>query len=69
MEAIGELPSVQASGRLDSARALARTSLDEVRRSIDALRPGPLQDARLGDAVRQVVTVWTGQYEVRASSP
>jgi signal transduction histidine kinase len=65
LEAVGELPS-QARGRVDTARALARTSLDEVRRSIDALRPGPLQEARLGDAVRQVVTAWSEQYEVPA---
>jgi signal transduction histidine kinase len=65
LEAIGELPSAQAR-RLDTACALARTSLDEVRRSIDALRPGPLQQARLSEAVRQAVTSWTEQYQVSA---
>jgi signal transduction histidine kinase len=65
LEAIGELPPAQ-ERRLDTARALARTSLDEVRRSIDALRPGPLQHARLSDAVRQAVTAWSEQYEVPA---
>jgi signal transduction histidine kinase len=65
LEAIGELPSAQAR-RLDTARSLARTSLDEVRRSIDALRPGPLQQARLSDAVRQAVTAWSEQYDVPA---
>ncbi|GAA3850353.1 sensor histidine kinase [Saccharothrix violaceirubra] len=53
--------------RLVTARNLARTSLVEVRRSIEALRPGPLQDARLGDAVRQAVTTWHEQYHVPAS--
>ncbi|CCH29652.1 sensor histidine kinase [Actinosynnema sp. NPDC047251] len=53
--------------RLDTARRLARTSLVEVRRSIEALRPGPLQDARLGDAVRQTVTTWREQYGVEAT--
>jgi signal transduction histidine kinase len=66
LEAIGELPSAQARGRVDTARTLARTSLDEVRRSIDALRPGPLQDARLCDAVRQALTGWSEQYNVPA---
>jgi signal transduction histidine kinase len=65
LEAIGDLPSAQAR-RLGTARALARTSLDEVRRSIDALRPGPLLQARLSEAVRQAVTAWSEQYEVSA---
>jgi signal transduction histidine kinase len=38
-----------------------------VRRSIDALRPGPLQDARLGDAIRHAVTLWTEQYDKPAN--
>lgn len=66
LEAIGELPSAQARGRLETAGTLARTSLEEVRRSIDALRPGPLQDARLCDAVRQALTAWSEQYNVPA---
>ncbi|MCM4084735.1 sensor histidine kinase [Paractinoplanes hotanensis] len=66
LEALGEVRPEQ-ERRLDNARTLARTSLDEVRRSIDALRPGPLQDARLGDAVRLAVATWSGQQEVPAS--
>ncbi len=66
LEAVGELPAPDARMRLDTARTLARTSLDEVRRSIDALRPGPLQGARLGDAVRQAAAGWTAQYGVPA---
>ncbi len=66
LEAIGEPPSARARHRLDTARALARTSLDEVRRSIDALRPGPLQQARLCDAVRQAVTACGEQYGLSA---
>ncbi len=66
LEAVGELPSPGQNDRLGTARSLARTSLDEVRRSIEALRPGPLQDARLADAVRQAVTAWSGQYGVPA---
>jgi signal transduction histidine kinase len=66
LEAIGDLPAAQAR-RVDTASALARSSLAEVRRSIDALRPGPLQDARLGDAARQAVTAWSDQYDVPAT--
>lgn len=66
LDAIEELPPAQARGRVETARTLARTSLNEVRRSIDALRPGPLQDARLCDAVRQAVTAWSEQYDVPA---
>ncbi|GIE93035.1 sensor histidine kinase [Paractinoplanes rishiriensis] len=65
LEAVGELPPPQAR-RLDTARDLARTSLAEVRRSIDALRPGPLEGARLGDAIRQAVAGWSRQHEVPA---
>jgi signal transduction histidine kinase len=66
LEAVGELASPQLDERLETARSLARTSLDEVRRSIDALRPGPLQDARLADAVRQAVAAFGEQYRVPA---
>ncbi|MFD7658430.1 sensor histidine kinase, partial [Actinosynnema sp. NPDC059797] len=68
LEAVGELVGPgPVRGRVDAARDLARTSLAEVRRSIEALRPGPLQDARLGDAVRQAVTTWRAQYDVPAT--
>ena len=67
LETIDDVPSGQARRRLDTARSLARTSLDEVRRSIDALRPGPLQDARLCDATRQAVAAWSEQYDVATS--
>jgi len=65
LEAAGELPAPDpVRGRIDTARNLARTSLVEVRRSIEALRPGPLQGARLGEAVRQAVATWREQYDV-----
>lgn len=67
LEAVGEPPDPRVRGRLDTARTLARTSLTEVRRSIDALRPGPLADARLGEAVRQAVTTWSEQQDVPAT--
>ncbi|MBL7254232.1 sensor histidine kinase [Paractinoplanes lichenicola] len=66
LEAIGELPEEQAR-RLGQAQELARTSLAEVRRSIDALRPGPLQDQRLADAVRETVSNWSERHDVPAS--
>jgi signal transduction histidine kinase len=65
LEALGDVPP-EIRERLDTARALARTSLDEVRRSIDALRPGPLQDARLSDAVSLTVTSFTELYGLPA---
>ena len=43
-----------ARGHLDSARRLARQSLGEARRSVHALRPGPLEEGRLGDAIAAV---------------
>ncbi|MEU4807346.1 sensor histidine kinase [Actinosynnema sp. NPDC023587] len=69
LEAVDDLapPDGPVRGRLATARTLARTSLVEVRRSIEALRPGPLQDARLGDAVRQAVTTWREQYDIPVS--
>lgn len=54
-------------GRIGTARQLARSSLVEARRSIEALRPGPLHDARLGDAVAAAVATWLEQYGVPAT--
>ncbi|PSL56973.1 regulatory LuxR family protein [Saccharothrix carnea] len=68
LEAVDGLPPGPARSLLEIAADLARTSLVEVRRSIGALRPGPLQDARLGDAVRQAVTTWREQYGVPATA-
>lgn len=65
LEAVDDV-SAEARTRLDAARALARTSLDEVRRSIEALRPGPLQDARLSEAIEQTVKTWTRLYGIPA---
>ncbi|MFD4640931.1 sensor histidine kinase [Lentzea sp. NPDC058436] len=54
-------------GRIATARRLARDSLVEVRRSIEALRPGPLRDARLGEAVERAVVAWREEHGVPAS--
>jgi signal transduction histidine kinase len=42
-----------------SATRLARESLTEARRSVDALRPEPLETARLSDALADVAARWT----------
>ena len=44
---------------LDTARRLARESLGEARRSVNALRPGPLEQGRLVDAVAAVAGGWS----------
>jgi signal transduction histidine kinase len=41
------------------ARDLARDSLAEARRSVQALRPGPLDDARLPEALSELARQWT----------
>ena len=41
------------------ARDLARESLAEARRSVQALRPGPLDDARLPEALGELAGQWT----------
>jgi signal transduction histidine kinase len=41
-----------------AATRLARESLTEARRSVDALRPEPLESARLGDALAVVAASW-----------
>jgi signal transduction histidine kinase len=48
-----------ARGHLDTARRLARESLGEARRSVHALRPGPLERGRLVDAVAAVARDWS----------
>jgi signal transduction histidine kinase len=45
---------------LDHAMRLARESLAEARRSVDALRPEPLEGARLPEALSEVAQVWSG---------
>jgi signal transduction histidine kinase len=44
---------------LDQARALARDSLSEARRSVQALRPEPLEDARLPAAIGDLARRWS----------
>ncbi|MGE4426331.1 MAG: sensor histidine kinase [Solirubrobacteraceae bacterium] len=48
-----------------AAVELAREGLTEARRSVDALRPRPLESARLPDAVADVAREWSGRHDVR----
>ena len=47
-----------------SASRLARESLTEARRSVDALRPEPLETARLSDALADVAGRWTALHGI-----
>jgi signal transduction histidine kinase len=51
--------SYQAGVRIDAAITLARESLAEARRSVEALAPQPLAGARLPDAVQDVADRWS----------
>jgi signal transduction histidine kinase len=48
----------QARAHVDRALALAKDSLAEARRSVQALRPGELEDARLPDAIGDLARRW-----------
>ncbi|WP_435061704.1 sensor histidine kinase [Amycolatopsis thermoflava] len=50
--------------RVATATALARENLAEARRSVRALRPGPLDEARLPDALKAVAERWAQRSEV-----
>ncbi|MBO3752385.1 sensor histidine kinase [Streptosporangiaceae bacterium NEAU-GS5] len=47
-----------------AATALARESLSEARRSVHALRPAPLDEARLSDALAAVAERWSGLHGI-----
>ncbi|GAA0946582.1 sensor histidine kinase [Nonomuraea longicatena] len=46
----------------DAVKTLARESLSEARRSVDALRPEPLESARLDDALADVADRWSAAH-------
>ncbi|WFE46211.1 sensor histidine kinase [Verrucosispora sp. WMMD1129] len=52
---------------MDNALALARESLTEARRSVRALRPEPLETARLPDALSELGERWSAVHGVTAS--
>ena len=49
-----------------SATSLARESLSEARRSVDALRPEPLETARLADALTGIAERWSALHGIAA---
>ena len=57
---------VQRDRHLQTAKRLARESLTEARRSVQALRPQQLDAAQLPDAIDDVVRGWSAQHGVRA---
>src|SRR5580698_466198 len=52
--------------RMEAAIRLARDSLSEARRSVSALRPEPLEAARLGEALAEVAGQWSALQGVAA---
>lgn len=57
------LPEHHPAGpRVRTALRLARSSLAEARRSVHALRPGPLSADGLIAAIREIVDLWTEQH-------
>ncbi|MEV4084447.1 sensor histidine kinase [Nonomuraea fuscirosea] len=65
LEALGDVP--QARERLETVRALAKESLTEARRSVQALRPAPLEEAQLGAALSGIAERWSRVSGVPAS--
>src|ERR1039458_7781943 len=52
-----------------AATRLARESLSEARRSVDALRPEPLERGRLSDAISDVADHWSALHGIAAQIP
>ena len=61
-----EAPEAQRS-HVERARALARESLSEARRSVQALRPQSLEDSRLPDALSHMARQWSDASSVPVS--
>ncbi|MFB4278312.1 sensor histidine kinase [Nonomuraea sp. MTCD27] len=61
LQAAEQMHEVPAPWRrpFDAVKGLARESLAEARRSVDALRPEPLDTARLSDALADVADRWS----------
>jgi len=51
---------------LDAARELARQSLSEARRSVQALRPGQLETSPLPDAIAELAGQWSAEHAIKA---
>jgi signal transduction histidine kinase len=50
-----------------AATALARESLTEARRSVNELRPEPLETGRLADAITEVAATWSARHDIAAA--
>jgi signal transduction histidine kinase len=50
-----------------AATALARESLHEARRSVNELRPEPLENGRLADAIGEVAATWSDRHGIPSS--
>jgi signal transduction histidine kinase len=50
-----------------AATALARESLTEARRSVNELRPEPLETGRLADAIGEVAATWSARHGIPAA--
>ena len=61
LEAAKSLPDNGADWRnhIEKAQTLARQSLTEARRSVQALRPGELENSRLHDAIHRLTKEWS----------
>ncbi|MEV0597528.1 sensor histidine kinase [Nonomuraea cavernae] len=64
-DAIDDTPAVRS--RLSTVRTLARESLNEARRSVQALRPAPLDEAQLATALHGIAARWSRTSGVPAS--
>ncbi|MCB9430528.1 MAG: sensor histidine kinase [Ardenticatenaceae bacterium] len=66
LEAAQSLPAEQASQHVVQAEQMARQNLQQARYLVEDLRPEPLQQASLPDAIRQTVAQWQQQSRVAA---
>jgi signal transduction histidine kinase len=67
LQAAGQArPGADRERRMEAAIRLARASLSEARRSVHALRPEPLEAARLGEALADVAGQWSALHGVPA---
>ncbi|WP_228648451.1 sensor histidine kinase [Microtetraspora sp. AC03309] len=62
---IDDIPATRS--RLNTVRTLARESLNEARRSVQALRPAPLDEAQLATALHDIAGKWSQTTGVPAS--
>ena len=65
-EAMSRNQAVKASGHLDRAGELARESLREARRSVQALRPQALEEKQLSEALKDLIEKMTSGTTVQA---